>query len=69
MNEIKLPCGATALFDYESGISYRCTSCFAIVGSVGMPQECKTLLDMEEVIRKLKGKKNEEEIIITFCHR
>ena len=47
MNEVKMPnrialaCGATACFDHESGISYRCMDCFAVVGSIGMPQRCK----------------------------
>jgi len=40
---IMLPCGSTAVFDRESGISYRCTSCFAVVGSVGMPRACAAL--------------------------
>lgn len=47
MGEVKMPkrislaCGATACFDHESGISYRCMDCFAVIGSVGMPQRCK----------------------------
>lgn len=53
---VKLLCGATASFDIESGISYRCNSCYAVVGSIGMPRSCKELYDMEDVINKLKGK-------------
>jgi hypothetical protein len=53
---IKVLCGATAEFDVESGISYRCHDCFAVVGSVGMPKRCKELYDMENVVDKLKGK-------------
>ena len=45
---IDLPCGAVAVFDIESGISYRCTTCFAVVGSIGMPRDCKQLMDDEE---------------------
>lgn len=57
--EINLPCGATAHFCYEAGYGYRCTSCNAVVGSVGMPRECKLALDKEneqlEILCKLKG--------------
>lgn len=54
--DIHLLCGNTASFDYASGISYRCTTCMAVVGSIGMPSECKALYDMEKVVAKLKGK-------------
>jgi len=43
-----LPCGGTAVFDTSSGIGYRCDTCFAVVGSVGMPRQCKKLLDEEK---------------------
>jgi hypothetical protein len=36
-HEMELPCGAIAFFDYESGISYRCTTCLTIWGSVSNP--------------------------------
>lgn len=52
---IELLCGAIAEFDHESGISYRCTTCMAVVGSVAMPKECATLYDMQKVVDKLKG--------------
>ena len=42
---IFLPCGSTAHFDESSGISYRCNSCFAVVGSIGQPDRCKALGD------------------------
>lgn len=54
---IKLLCGAMASFDEDSGFSYRCDSCGAVVGSLGMPSRCKELYDMERVIAKLKDKK------------
>lgn len=54
---IELECGSTASFDHGSGISYRCETCFATVGSIGMPRECKELYDMIDVVDKLKGKK------------
>jgi DNA repair photolyase len=55
---IDLLCGSTASFDDGSGCAHRCDYCGAVVGSVGMPKRCKDLYDMEEVINKLKGKKN-----------
>ena len=41
MPPIHLPCGGTAHFDLDSGISYRCEDCMAVVGSIGQPQRCK----------------------------
>ena len=52
---IRLLCGNKAYFDFDSGIGHRCATCFAMVGSIGMPKECKKLYDMEEVVSKLKG--------------
>lgn len=43
-----LPCGGTPYFDSESGMSYRCSSCFAVVGSIGMPLHCKQLYQEEQ---------------------
>lgn len=56
-----LPCGGRAHFDHGSGCSHRCYTCFATVGSIGMPRECKTLLDIEKVVEKLKGKHGQTE--------
>lgn len=50
-----LPCGGTAYFDYNSGISYRC-ECGAVVGSIGMPKKCKDELDKYNNWEKLGGK-------------
>lgn len=36
-----LPCGNRATFDHDSGMSYRCDQCWAVVGSIGQPQPCK----------------------------
>jgi hypothetical protein len=55
-SQINLLCGSTAEFDEESGICYRCTSCFAVVGSIGMPTHCKMLYEAEHIVDKLKGK-------------
>jgi hypothetical protein len=54
---ITLLCGSIAHFDTQSGISYRCDTCMAVVGSIAMPRECKELYDMEDVVNKLKGKR------------
>jgi hypothetical protein len=53
---IELLCGGIASFDYSNRISYRCHNCMAVVGSVGMPSECKQLYEMEKIVDKLKGK-------------
>lgn len=52
---ITLLCGSIAYFDHSSGISYRCSRCMAVVGSVGMPRRCTDLYKMEDVVSKLKG--------------
>jgi len=41
----KMNCGGVPVFDRESGMSYRCDKCWAVIGSVGQPQSCK---DMNE---------------------
>jgi len=41
MDVMHLPCGGRAVFDEDSGISYRCELCGAVVGSMGQPQRCK----------------------------
>ena len=53
---IRIPCGATAVFDESSGISYRCEHCFAVVGSMGQPRECKEEAEKYELMEKLGGK-------------
>ncbi len=54
---VHLPCGGVAYFDQDSGISYRCETCFAVVGSIGMPRLCKEEFDKEKMIAILAGKK------------
>jgi hypothetical protein len=51
-----LPCGGVAYFDQDSGISYRCHSCFAVVGSIGQPAHCREEAKKYEVIETLGGK-------------
>jgi len=56
---IDLPCGGQAYFDHGAGFGYRCEVCNAVVGSIGMPRQCATLLKEEEerelIINKLQG--------------
>jgi len=56
LDPMKLPCGGTAYFDVESGISYRCWDCMAVVGSIGQPQSCKDEMLKYENWAKLGGK-------------
>ena len=51
-----LPCGGTAYFDEASGISFRCDTCMAVVGSIGQPRECVEEAKKYEAWQKLGGK-------------
>lgn len=53
---MKLPCGGTAYFDVESGISYRCMDCGCVVGSIGQPQHCKDAAEKYANWARLGGK-------------
>lgn len=57
MDLMSLPCGGIAEIDVESGISYRCTHCLTIVGSVGMPKHCKDEIQKWNNWEALGGKK------------
>lgn len=39
----RMNCGGVPIFDHESGCSYRCDACFAVIGSSGQSQRCKDL--------------------------
>ena len=58
-----LPCGGRPHWDYGSAAGYRCDTCNAMIGSIGMPKECHDMIhaerDRELVIKKL-GFKNED---------
>lgn len=56
MDVMKLPCGGIAYFDEDSGISYRCEVCGAVVGSIGQPDECKEAERKYEVLKILGSK-------------
>lgn len=54
---MSLPCGGVAYLDPESSIySYRCSTCFAAVGSIGMPKHCKDEMAKWDNWEKLGGK-------------
>ena len=43
---VKAPCGNTAHYDPESSYpAWRCGRCFAVLGSIGMPDECREMQD------------------------
>jgi hypothetical protein len=52
---IYLPCGGVAYFDTTSGISYRCETCFAVVGSIGQPRSCKEEAQKYDAWKELGG--------------
>lgn len=52
---MKLPCGGIAYYDENSGISYRCAQCMAVVGSIAQPQSCKDEEAKWEAWAKLGG--------------
>jgi len=52
---ITAPCGNTAEFDEGSGYAYRCMSCGAVVGSIGMPEECADIVKRNEMWKILKS--------------
>lgn len=56
---VYMPCGGTAYFDHSSGISYRCDVCNSVLGSVGMPQECREIYRKMELLDVIAGKKKE----------
>lgn len=52
-----LPCGGRAYFDFDSGISYRCRNCYAVVGSIGQPPACVEAAEKYRVLEQLGGGK------------
>ena len=52
---LHLPCGGTAYWDESSGIAHRCDTCMAVVGSIGMPRECKHEMDKYEKVLPALG--------------
>jgi hypothetical protein len=52
---IYLPCNAVAEFDIPSEIGYRCTSCFAMLGSMGQPRQCVKAAEKWKALEALGG--------------
>ena len=51
-----LPCGNRATFDHASGMSYRCDQCWAVVGSIGQPRECRDEMNKWKNWKTLGGR-------------
>jgi len=52
---IETECGQIAVWDVDSEMGFRCTCCFAMMGSIGMPTDCKKLYSIAQLADKLKG--------------
>lgn len=52
-----MPCGGTGYFDHASGFSYRCDTCNAVIGSIGMPRECVDEYRKMEMLDIIAGEK------------
>ena len=69
---MKLPCGSNAEFDYAAGHGYRCTTCNAVVGSVGMPDKCKSAVEKYDMLKNLGShirwnyETGEEVVVVEF---
>ena len=50
---IHMPCGSSAVWDRESEMGYRCTTCFAMVGSIGEPRQCRDAADLYRAMKTL----------------
>lgn len=54
---VYMPCGGVAYFDHSSGFSYRCATCMSVIGSIGMPQECRDEYRKMEMLDIIAGVK------------
>ena len=52
---IYMPCGSEAYWDSASDMGYRCQSCFAMIGSIGQPRECKEESEKYATLERLGG--------------
>lgn len=46
----RMNCGGIPFFDVESGFSYRCNTCFAVIGSFSQPQHCQELNSKASIV-------------------
>jgi hypothetical protein len=53
---IHLPCSSQAEFDEGAGYGHRCWNCMAVVGSIGMPRECRAEMDKYTLLQALGSK-------------
>jgi len=44
----RMACGGVPLFDVDSGCAYRCSNCFAVIGSIGQSPTCVDMNNDEE---------------------
>mgnify|MGYP003650847264 CR=1 FL=1 len=51
--QLILPCAAVA---YQEEFCYRCISCYAVVGSIGQPKECREESEKYKTLESLGGK-------------
>ena len=49
-----MPCGGVPTFDEDSGCSYRCWQCMAVLGSVAMSASCRVGMESPEYKKLLK---------------
>ena len=50
-----LPCGGVPEFDHQSGMSYRCRQCMAVLGSVAMSDSCRAGMESPEYKKLMKA--------------
>lgn len=50
---ITTDCGQHAEWDDGSGMGYRCHTCMAIVGSIGMPKHCHEIMKTNQAFNRL----------------
>ena len=53
LTRMYLPCGGTAVFDWPSGMGYRCEFCGAMLGSIGQPKRCREAEEQYRVLQEL----------------
>lgn len=53
LTRMYLPCGGTAVFDWPSGMGYRCEFCGAMLGSIGQPKRCREAEERYRVLQQL----------------
>lgn len=52
---VTLDCGARASLDSESTCyAYVCHDCLCVWGSIGMPSDCRRIMEQEQIMRILK---------------